>query len=87
MWKYAINNETWTWMGGSDTTNHPGLYGERGVANTTFLPCSRLDAVGWYDSVREEFWLFGGIGHLGTHISPLSLRIKLHLIGIYLSIA
>ena len=62
LWRYRMNDSTWTWMSGSDTTDEPGVYGEKGVANSTNVPGARWGAVGWYDRSRQEFWLFGGHG-------------------------
>ena len=67
MWRYQVNDSTWTWMGGSNTINDPGVYGDQGDANPTNWPCSRAYAVGWYDSSTQELWLFGGEYNWGTH--------------------
>ena len=56
-----MNDSTWTWMGGSNTTNQQGVYGEKGEASTANIPGARSGAVGWYDSSQEEFWMFDGI--------------------------
>jgi len=55
-----MNDSTWTWISGSNTTNQPGVYGEKGIASIENVPGGRYGAVGWYDSLKEEFWLFGG---------------------------
>ena len=57
-----MNDSTWTWVSGSSTTKHPGNYGVKGNASTEYWPSARQCAVGWYDSVKQEFWLFGGYG-------------------------
>jgi len=64
-----MNDSTWTWMGGSNGVNDPGVYGEQGVANTSYWPRSRLNAVGWFDRSTGELWLFGGSIIGGTHWS------------------
>ena len=61
LWRYRINDSTWTWMGGSSIINQQGVYGDIGIASSENVPGSRWGAVGWYDSLREEFWLFGGV--------------------------
>jgi len=58
-----MNDSTWTWFSGTFTIGHPGIYGEKGNASTENVPCARSNAVGWYDSLRQEFWLFGGKGY------------------------
>ena len=56
----STTNE-WTWMGGSNTVNTPGVYGTEGVAATTNAPGGRYDAVSWIDG-SGNLWLFGGLG-------------------------
>ena len=55
-----MNDSTWTWFSGSQNFNPPGEYGEKGVSNSMNVPSGRSSAFGWYDSLREEFWVFGG---------------------------
>ena len=42
------------------------FYGQKGVASTENCPSARKNALGWYDSVREEFWMFGGYGYVSS---------------------
>ncbi len=60
LWKYS--NGQWTWMGGSDTTDQPGVYGTMGTAASTNTPGARYGAVSWTDGTGD-FWLFGGNGY------------------------
>ena len=60
LWKYSVADGTWTWMSGNSTKNQLGHYGTKGEADELNVPSSRRYAVGWYDSSREEFWMFGG---------------------------
>lgn len=59
LWRY--NDGEWTWMGGSNSVNEPGVYGTQGVAASTNIPGARFSAVSWTDS-SGNFWLFGGDG-------------------------
>jgi len=61
-----MNDSTWTWISGSSSCNQIGVYGEKGVASELNVPGSRRNAIGWYDSRREEFWVFGGFGYGNT---------------------
>jgi hypothetical protein len=65
LWKYtpSATGDTgeWTWMGGSNVGNQPGLYGTQGVPDATNIPGGRDGAGGWVDA-SGSFWLFGGIG-------------------------
>ena len=62
-----MSDNTWTWMGGNDTTSLlpgiPGIYGEKGVADVTNMPGARSGAVGWFVNSTRELWLFGGEGY------------------------
>jgi len=57
-----VSDNSWTWIAGSDTGNQVGVYGDKGVADESNVPGSRVGAVVWVDSVKEELWLFGGNG-------------------------
>ena len=61
-----MNDSTWTWVAGSSDIGQPGEYGEKGSASTANIPPSRRYAAGCYDSLRQEFWLFGGQSIIGT---------------------
>ncbi len=58
LWKFSAGQ--WTWMGGSNTANQPGIYGTQGVATPGNIPGGRLQAAHWTDS-SGNFWLFGGL--------------------------
>lgn len=57
-----MNDSTWTWMSGSDTANQNGYYGTQGVSSSMNVPSARTASVGWFNSVDQELWLFGGRG-------------------------
>jgi hypothetical protein len=61
LWKY--NGGEWTWMGGSNVINKPGVYGTQGTASRTNIPGARWGAVTWTDKAGN-FWLFGGSRNL-----------------------
>jgi hypothetical protein len=62
LWNYDPANNTWTWMGGSDITQQPGVYGTQGTAAPGNVPGARDSAVAWTD-LQGNFWLFGGTGY------------------------
>jgi len=62
LWKYRMSDSTWIWISGNTSAYQPGVYGPLGDASTEYYPGARYSAVGWYDSSREEFWLFSGSG-------------------------
>ncbi len=49
----------WTWMGGSNAINQPGVYGALGTPAAGNTPGSRDGAVTWTDTAGH-LWLFGG---------------------------
>jgi len=70
LWMYSSGE--WTWMGGSNIVNQPGIYGTQGAADPANIPGSRWGTVGWSDPAGD-FWLFGGFG-LDSIGSPGSLN-------------
>jgi len=58
-WKFS--NGQWTWMGGSDQPDQPGVYGTKGIASSTNMPGARSGAAAWVDA-SGNFWLFGDSG-------------------------
>ena len=61
LWKYAPAAQNWTWVSGSDTRDHAGIYGTKGISDPSNVPGSRSVAVSWIDS-QGNLWLFGGSG-------------------------
>ena len=73
LWKFDPSLGTygeWTWMGGSDVANQPGVYGTLGMAASTNIPRARMWAVSWSDS-SGNLWLFGGNGYDSTGANGL----------------
>jgi N-acetylneuraminic acid mutarotase len=62
LWEFNPSTGEWAWMGGSDTTYQPGVYGTQGVPAGTNIPGAREQASCWTDS-SGNFWLFGGNGY------------------------
>jgi len=69
LWRYRINESMWSWIDGSYETSQPGVYGTKGNASTGNYPGARSGAVALYDSLREEVWLFGGVGYTNASSS------------------
>ena len=63
LWRYRVNDSTWTWISGSDTGYQLGVYGEKGVPNSDNNPGSRYGALALYDSCTHKLMLFGGLGY------------------------
>ncbi|HWE84765.1 MAG TPA: chitobiase/beta-hexosaminidase C-terminal domain-containing protein [Terracidiphilus sp.] len=61
LWKFNPSTNEWTWMGGSSTSNQPGVYGTLGTPAPGNIPGSRYRAATWIDG-SGNFWLFGGSG-------------------------
>ncbi|MCO4807261.1 MAG: T9SS type A sorting domain-containing protein [Flavobacteriales bacterium] len=52
----------WTWKGGSTSANQTGVYGTKGVPDTSNHPGARLDHVMWTGG-DGNVWAFGGSGY------------------------
>ena len=61
LWMFDPVSLEWTWVSGSETPGHAGIYGVKGVAAPANVPGSRYRSVSWIDS-SGKFWLFGGFG-------------------------
>lgn len=59
LWKYDITNNQWTWISGTSTFNHAGVYGTKGVASASNIPPARQNGNTWVDN-SGNLWLFGG---------------------------
>jgi hypothetical protein len=59
LWEFKPSLNEWTWVGGPDLSNQPGVFGTQGVAAPANLPPPRWLATAWTDS-EGNFWLFGG---------------------------
>jgi N-acetylneuraminic acid mutarotase len=59
LWLYA--NGEWTWKGGSNQIEQPGVYGTTGIASSNNMPGSRWLSAYWRDP-SGNFWIFGGLG-------------------------
>jgi len=62
LWKYEHFSGFWTWVSGSNTVNHGGVYGEKGAAQPNNVAGARSGSVSWTDS-NDNLWLFGGKGY------------------------
>jgi N-acetylneuraminic acid mutarotase len=65
LWKYSPSSNQWTWVGGSNTVNAPGVYGTQGVAAAPNTPGARHYMSTWTDAAGN-FWVFGGTGYDST---------------------
>jgi hypothetical protein len=65
LWKYAPATGEWTWIGGSNSGNQPGVYGTLGVPAANNTPGARASSVAWTDP-SGDVGLFGGGGYDAT---------------------
>lgn len=65
LWKYDIQNNTWTWMSGSTSPGDPGNYGTIGIPASSNLPRARQQASGGLDP-SGKLCLFGGFYQFGN---------------------
>jgi len=61
LWEFDPSSNEWAWVGGSNKTLQPGVYGELGTPSAANVPGSRGGALSWTDG-SGNLWLFGGYG-------------------------
>jgi N-acetylneuraminic acid mutarotase len=59
LWEFDPSTNLWTWVGGSDTVDAPGVYGTLGTPAAGNIPGARGGSVTWTDA-KGNLWLFGG---------------------------
>jgi len=59
LWKFNPSTAGWTWVSGSNSAGHSGVYGSKGTPSVSNTPGARTSAVSWIDS-DDNLWLFGG---------------------------
>ena len=60
LWKYS--GSKWTWVSGSKSISHKGVYGTKGVADANNVPGARYGSVLWMDT-KGNLWFYGGRGY------------------------
>jgi len=65
LWRYDLAAGQWTWVNGSSTRNHVGVYGTPGTPDAANVPGGRQWSITWADSAGS-LWLLGGYGYEGT---------------------
>ena len=68
LWRFNPSTNEWTWMGGLNTINTPGIYGTQGTASNLAMPGARTRSNGFKDAAGN-FWIFSGFGY-GELASP-----------------
>ncbi len=61
LWEFSVSSNEWTWKGGLNTANGPGVYGTMGVADAGNLPGAR--GFSTVQNINGVVWLFGGFGN------------------------
>lgn len=59
LWEFDPANDTWAWMGGSNTTDVPTSYGNLGSPGDGNTPGAGSPGATWTDA-SGNFWLFSG---------------------------
>ncbi len=74
LWKYNTTTGLWTWISGDDyTSTRNGIYGTKGVANSSNNPGGRMPAGMWIDASNNIF-VFGGEGRDSVNASNDNLN-------------
>jgi N-acetylneuraminic acid mutarotase len=61
LWEFSPSMNEWTWMGGNNVVQQPGVWGTLGTPAAANYPGFRTGAMGWTDN-GGNLWLFGGAG-------------------------
>jgi hypothetical protein len=67
LWKYSGGQ--WTWVGGSNLGDQPGIYGILGTPSPNNVPTGRYAATRWVD-MSGNLWLFGGASYTFDGSTP-----------------
>ncbi|MFO0320090.1 MAG: kelch repeat-containing protein, partial [Neisseriaceae bacterium] len=68
LWKYDISQGQWVWASGSKNIDQFGMYGSKGVAESSNVPGARRGAISWVDK-SGNLLLFGGIRYIGSEVT------------------
>ncbi len=60
LWKYR--GSKWTWVSGSKSISHKGVYGTKNVADGNNVPGARYGSAMWMDT-KGNLWIYGGYGY------------------------
>ncbi|HYM92744.1 MAG TPA: kelch repeat-containing protein [Chitinophagaceae bacterium] len=61
LWEYDPSINQWRWIGGPQTGNNFGIYGTKGVSNSSNLPGCRINSE--ISVIGSKAYLFGGDGY------------------------
>lgn len=86
MWSFNPATYEWTWLSGTNAINQLGVYGLRGVSNSSNFPGARQQHTMAIDSKAKKIYLFGGIGadskiSTSSTFSPSRFRLTQILLG------
>jgi hypothetical protein len=59
LWRYDMNTDMWTWVGGDSVPSTTGVYGTKGVSDPANFPGARTGSLA-FKSVDGNLWLYGG---------------------------
>lgn len=63
LFRYDLNDNTWTWMGGDTVVAALGVYGTLGVPSTYNVPGARCSVTATWADNSGNLYLFGGQGY------------------------
>jgi hypothetical protein len=74
LWRFRINDTTWTFMNGTSSSFVIGVYGTMGVPDPGNYPSSRTWTTGFYDPFEHALWAHAGFckSTTGAHLSIAS---------------
>ncbi|MEL6557574.1 MAG: fibronectin type III domain-containing protein [Bacteroidota bacterium] len=64
-WSFNPQTGEWIWYGGSNFANSTGVYNQKGISSTEFIPGARIQGTTWVDD-DDNLWMFGGFLNSST---------------------
>ena len=65
LWSFNPQTGEWVWHGGSNFANSTGVYNQKGISSTEFIPGARIEGTTWVDD-NDKLWMFGGFLNSST---------------------
>ncbi|MEO8147657.1 MAG: kelch repeat-containing protein [Bacteroidia bacterium] len=62
LWMFNPDSLQWTFASGDTIANPAPVYGTKGVAAPLNKPGGRCGALGWYNSINNSLYMYGGVG-------------------------
>jgi N-acetylneuraminic acid mutarotase len=62
LWKFNTKNKKWSWISGLIEPQKKNKKNDRGKFDSNIAPSPRSMSSGWFDSVNNKMYIYGGVG-------------------------